>query len=94
LDRFAQPCICFYAKDIIERDSATSDCGRTLRLIKGGVIGRADDITKVKGVLLAPSAIADVVRIQASVKMLELNVSNSSNIIEHCVWTALSVNRW
>jgi phenylacetate-CoA ligase len=31
-------------------------------LFKGGVVGRADDITKVKGVLLAPSAIEDVVR--------------------------------
>jgi phenylacetate-CoA ligase len=31
-------------------------------LIKGGVVGRADDITKVKGVLLAPSAIEEVVR--------------------------------
>ena len=37
-------------------------CGRTFRLIKGGVIGRADDITKVKGVLLAPSSIEEVVR--------------------------------
>ncbi len=37
-------------------------CGRTYKLFKGGVIGRADDITKVKGVLLAPSAIEDVVR--------------------------------
>ena len=31
-------------------------------MIKGGVVGRADDITKVKGVLLAPSAIEEVVR--------------------------------
>jgi phenylacetate-CoA ligase len=62
LDRLAQPCIRFDAKDIIEWDSASCDCGRTFRLIKGGVIGRADDITKVKGVLLAPSAIEDVVR--------------------------------
>jgi len=31
-------------------------------MIKGGVIGRADDITKVKGVLLAPTAIEEVVR--------------------------------
>jgi phenylacetate-CoA ligase len=62
LDRFAQPCIRFDAKDIIEWDSLACDCGRTFRLIKGGVIGRADDITKVKGVLLAPSAIEDVVR--------------------------------
>jgi len=33
-----------------------------LRIIDGGVVGRADDITKVKGVLLAPTAIEEVVR--------------------------------
>jgi len=37
-------------------------CGRTYSLLRGGVLGRADDITKVKGVLLAPAAIEDVVR--------------------------------
>ncbi len=62
LDRFAQPCVRFDAKDIIEWDSAACSCGRSFRLIKGGVVGRADDITKVKGVLLAPSAIEEVVR--------------------------------
>ena len=62
LDRFAQPCIRFDAKDIIEWDPSPCACGRTFRLIKGGVVGRADDITKVKGVLLAPSAIEEVVR--------------------------------
>ena len=30
--------------------------------MKGGIVGRADDITKIKGVLLAPSAIEEVVR--------------------------------
>jgi phenylacetate-CoA ligase len=62
LDRFAQPCVRFDAKDIIEWDAASCACGRTFRLIKGGVVGRADDITKVKGVLLAPSAVEEVVR--------------------------------
>ena len=62
LDRYAQPCVRFDAKDIIEWDSKTCSCGRSFRLIKGGVVGRADDITKVKGVLLAPSAIEEVVR--------------------------------
>ena len=62
LDRFAQPCVRFDAKDIIEWDSEPCSCGRSFRLIKGGVVGRADDITKVKGVLLAPSAIEEVVR--------------------------------
>ncbi len=61
-DRLAQPCVRFDAKDIIEWDEQPCPCGRTFRIIKGGVVGRADDITKVKGVLLAPSAIEEVVR--------------------------------
>ena len=62
LDRIAQPCIRFDSKDIIEWADYDCACGRTFRIAKGGVVGRADDITKVKGVLLAPSAIEEVVR--------------------------------
>jgi phenylacetate-CoA ligase len=62
LDRMAQPCIRFDSKDIVEISDEQCECGRTFRLFKGGVVGRADDITKVKGVLLAPSAIEEVVR--------------------------------
>ncbi len=62
LDRQAQPCIRFDSKDLIEWAPAPCPCGRSFRLIKGGVRGRADDITKVKGVLLSPSAIEAVVR--------------------------------
>jgi len=61
-DRIAQPCIKFDSKDIIEWSPDECECGRTFRLIKGGVVGRADDITKVKGVLLAPTSIEEVVR--------------------------------
>jgi phenylacetate-CoA ligase len=62
LDRFAQPCVRFDSKDVIEWSEEPCACGRTFRVIRGGVIGRADDITKVKGVLLSPSAIEEVVR--------------------------------
>jgi phenylacetate-CoA ligase len=62
LDRQAQPCLRFDSKDLVEWDSQRCPCGRTFRLLKGGVAGRVDDITKVKGVLLAPSAIEEVVR--------------------------------
>jgi phenylacetate-CoA ligase len=47
---------------VIEWAEEPCTCGRTFRLIKGGLVGRVDDITKVKGVLLAPSAIEEVVR--------------------------------
>jgi len=62
LDRMAQPCIRFDSKDIIQWGPDECECGRTFRLLKGGVIGRADDITKVKGVLLAPTSIEEVIR--------------------------------
>ncbi len=61
-DRLAQPCVRFDSKDIIEWAAKPCPCGRSFRLVKGGVLGRADDITKVKGVLLAPSVIEEVVR--------------------------------
>jgi phenylacetate-CoA ligase len=48
--------------EIIQAPGRRGKMVRTSRLIKGGVVGRADDITKVKGVLLAPSAIEEVVR--------------------------------
>jgi len=62
LDRQAQPCIRFDSKDVVQWAEEPCPCGRTFRWIRGGVVGRADDITKVKGVLLAPSAIEEVVR--------------------------------
>ena len=62
LDRMAQPCIRFDAKDIIQWSAEPCECGRTFRRLDGGIIGRADDITKVKGVLFAPSAVEEVVR--------------------------------
>jgi len=62
LDRIGQPCIRFDSKDIIEWDPNPCPCGRTFRLIKGGVLGRADDITKVKGVLFSPLSVEEVVR--------------------------------
>ncbi len=74
LDRQAQPCVRFDSKDIIEWDPDPCTCGRTFRLIKGGVVGRSDDITKVKGVLLAPSAIEEVVDKVGDVDRIALKV--------------------
>jgi phenylacetate-CoA ligase len=62
LDRIAQPCIRFDSKDVAEWAKDPCPCGRTFRILKGGIAGRADDITKIKGVLVAPSAIEEVVR--------------------------------
>ncbi len=62
LNRMAQPCIRFDVNDVIQWNSQGCECGRTFRLLDGGIMGRSDDITKVKGVLLSPTAIEEVVR--------------------------------
>lgn len=61
-DRTGKPCVRFDSKDVIRWADYRCGCGRTFRMIDGGVVGRSDDITKVKGVLLAPTAIEEVVR--------------------------------
>jgi phenylacetate-CoA ligase len=68
LDRRAQPYIRFELRDNVEVASHDAcDCGRTFRLARGGILGRIDDLTKVNGVLLSPTAIEDVVRSFADV---------------------------
>jgi phenylacetate-CoA ligase len=61
-NRMAQPCIRFDVKDIIQWHPEPCVCGRTYRRLEGGVLGRVDDITKVKGVLFSPGAVEEVVR--------------------------------
>jgi phenylacetate-CoA ligase len=62
LDRRAQPYVRFELNDRMELGDRDCPCGRTLRFAPGGVLGRADDLTKINGVLFAPTAVEDVVR--------------------------------
>lgn len=60
-DRLAQPCVRFDSKDVSMWGEAC-ECGRTYRVLKGGIHGRTDHITKVKGVLFSPISVEEVVR--------------------------------
>ena len=80
-DRIGKPCIRFDSKDVIRWADYSCDCGRTFRIADGGIVGRTDDITKVKGVLLAPTAIEEVVRsISELSNDYQVVVSKSGNI--------------
>ncbi len=61
-DRQAQPCVRFDTKDVSMWAEGTCGCGRTWRVLAGGVHGRVDHITKVKGVLFSPVTVEEVVR--------------------------------
>jgi len=60
-DRLAQPCVRFDSKDVAMW-GADCTCGRTFRILEGGIHGRTDHITKVKGVLFSPTSAEEVVR--------------------------------
>ena len=64
LNRLAMPSIRFDLKDLtrLSVSEEPCPCGRTWRKIAGGIIGRRDDITKIRGVLFSPTSVEQVVR--------------------------------
>lgn len=62
LDKQACPLVRWWTGDVVVRDRARCDCGRTHARLAGGVRGRADDMLVVRGVNVFPSAVENVVR--------------------------------
>lgn len=62
LDRQACPLVRWWTGDVARVVDDPCRCGRTLRLIPGGIQGRADDMLIIKGVNLFPTAVEDVLR--------------------------------
>ncbi len=82
-DRYAQPCIRFDSKDI-SMWGKPCECGRTFRLLKGGVYGRADHITKIKGVLFNPLSVEEVILNTpelADEYLLEVKEENAAEVL-------------
>jgi phenylacetate-CoA ligase len=57
LDREAHPLVRWRTGDLVRRDDGICACGRTSRIFPGGIIGRVDDMIKVRGVKIFPSTI-------------------------------------
>jgi len=62
LGRGASPVIRYRTGDIVVPRSEPCVCGRTLRRLQGGIIGRTDDMINIRGVNVYPSGIESVVR--------------------------------
>lgn len=59
--REGRPCIRFNTNDIACWAEEGCACGRTYRMIDGGIRGRADHILKVKGTFVNPATVEDIV---------------------------------
>jgi phenylacetate-CoA ligase len=60
--RAGMPLLRYRTGDLVEVSNEPCACGRSFARIKGGVIGRADDMLIVRGVNLYPSAIDNLLR--------------------------------
>src|SRR3972149_6906374 len=59
----AMPLIRYGTNDIVILDPNHScSCGRTFDLFRGGILGRYDDMVKVRGVQLTPQMVEEIVR--------------------------------
>lgn len=61
LGRRSFPMIRFNTKDIVRKGEAACGCGRTSMMIRD-VVGRADDLRKIRGVLFTPVSVEELLR--------------------------------
>ena len=82
LGRHGMPVVRYRTGDLVELDPEPCGCGRGLRRIRGGVLGRADDMFIVRGVNLYPAAVDDVVRAETGVVEYEVEIRDGSGMSE------------
>ncbi|HEU4389021.1 MAG TPA: AMP-binding protein [Blastocatellia bacterium] len=80
LGRPGMPVLRYRTGDLVELSAEPCECGRTLARIKGGVLGRADDMMIVRGVNLYPSSIDDLLRASASIVEYEVEIKRVSGM--------------
>ncbi len=61
LGRRSVPMIRFNTKDIVRKGQSDCDCGRTSLMIQE-VVGRADDLRKIRGVLFTPVSVEELLK--------------------------------
>jgi phenylacetate-CoA ligase len=67
LYRKAMPLIRYRTRDVVQVADRKCPCGRTLIAVEGGVLGRLDDMKKVRGIIVYPRRIEELVRVHAGV---------------------------
>lgn len=62
LGRIGSPMIRYRTGDIVEVDSQPCPCGRNLLRLKGGILGRVDDMLTIRGNNVFPTAVEAILR--------------------------------
>ena len=62
LGRIGSPVIRYRTGDLVQPRTGACPCGRAFTLLDGGVLGRVDEMTVIRGVNVFPSAVENVLR--------------------------------
>jgi phenylacetate-CoA ligase len=82
LGRVGMPAIRYRTGDLVELAPDRCPCGRTFAALRGGILGRADDMLIVRGVNVFPSAIEDVIRRFPEVAEFQIEVETAREMDE------------
>jgi phenylacetate-CoA ligase len=72
LYRRAMPLLRYRTRDIVQVADRKCPCGRTLVAFEGGVLARLDDMKKVRGIIVYPRRIEEIVRPHAAVDEFQI----------------------
>lgn len=67
LYRKAMPLVRYRTRDVVQLADRPCPCGRTLVAFEGGVLARLDDMKKVRGIIVYPRRVEEIVRAHAGV---------------------------
>jgi phenylacetate-CoA ligase len=72
LYRKAMPLLRYRTRDVVQVADRRCPCGRTLLALEGGVLARLDDMKKVRGIIVYPRRIEELVRPHAAVDEFQI----------------------
>jgi phenylacetate-CoA ligase len=72
LYRKAMPLLRYRTRDIVQLADRPCPCGRTLLAFEGGVLARLDDMKKVRGLIVYPRRVEEIVRGHAGVDEFQI----------------------
>src|SRR5882672_8775855 len=72
LYRKAMPLIRYRTRDVVQVADRRCPCGRTLLALEGGVLARLDDMKKIRGIIVYPRRIEELVRPFAGVDEFQI----------------------
>ncbi len=72
LYRKAMPLLRYRTRDIVQLADRPCPCGRTLVAFEGGVLARLDDMKKVRGIIVYPRRVEEIVRGQRGVDEFQI----------------------